>query len=218
MLTASARLPERAKLAGAIERHADAKAVLDRIEQAIDKITADRIEDRVSISRAREALKIAATGRSEILIAAALNEDPPDLPDPDEAQVTLDAAEASLDASTHALRTLEDEAQRARSALGLTEIALARAVKAAVASDPALATLKAEYARTMARAARLWRALRAVDVAVFNVVERLGGDDAEWTAALARLREDPDAVLPGLPPDEPLDDARAGGHKRAAAA
>ena len=91
-------------------------------------------------------------------------------------------------------------------------------MKDAVASDPALATLKAEYARTMARAARLWRALRAVDVTVFNVVERLGGDDAEWTAALARLCEDPDAPLPGLPPDEPLDDARAGGHKRAAAA
>jgi chromosome segregation ATPase len=214
--TASARMPSRAKLAAAIERHREKADQLARVEAAIQKISDDRVNDHVSIDSARTALKIAAAGRSEILISAALGEAPPDLPSPEQAQATLDAAEAHLDNSRAALRTLEDEAGNARSVLDLAERALARAIEEVVAADPALATLKAEYVRAMARTAQLWRSLRSAGVIGANhIVERVSGDDPTWTAALARLRSDPDAHLPGLPPDEPLEHARAGGRQAA---
>ena len=213
--TASARLPERARLAAAIERHDAAKAVFARIEQAIEKIKSDRIGDYTSIASARDALAVARSGRSEILISKALDEPAPDLPDIASAQATLDAAEASLDASRAALRTLEGEAQRARSTLDLAEQALKRAVAEVVAGDPTLKTLEAEFARSMARSAQLWRALRTAGVFVNNVVEQIGGDDPAWISVLAVLRENPDAPLPDLPPDEPLDHARPGGRRAA---
>jgi hypothetical protein len=205
--TASQRMPERARLAGAIERHRDAAEQLTRVEAAIQKILDSRIEDRVAIGRAREALKIAVAGRSEIIIADALGEPAPDLPSPAAAKAVLDECEASLDASRAALKVLEQEQARASSALGLTEMALKRAVNEAVAADPALAVLRDEFERTRAHLSKVIGALLGSG----NEVSRVAWTDAAflpdraWTDALARLREDPDAVLPAPPSTEPPD-------------
>lgn len=216
--TASARLPERAKLASAIERHGEAAGQLARIDAAIQKISDSRIEDCVAIGRAREALKIAAAGRSEILISKTLGEPPPDLPSPDEAKATLDAAEASLDASTSALRVLDGEKRQAELALYLAERALQGAVKEAVAADPALALLHGEFERTRLRMSTLIGALLGAGVTVSRVAweENAFIADPAWVNAIARLREDPDAGLPSPPPDEPPDAGTRDGRKRAA--
>ena len=216
--TASQRMPERARLASAIERHRGAAEQLARVEAAIQKLYDDSIASRTKIAAARDALHIARHGQSEILISKALGEPAPDLPDPAEAERVLSECERQLEDGREARKHLEAEAQRARSSAGLAKDAVDRAVGDVVAIDPALVRLRAEYARTMASAARLWRSLRSAGVlGVNNIVTRLDGDDPAWIDALAALRENPDAPLPGLPPEEPLDDARAGGHKRAAA-
>ncbi len=216
--TASQRLPERARLAAVIERHADAAEQLARVEAAIQKISDDRVNDRVAISRAREALKIAATGRSEIIIANALGEEPPDLPDPEEAQAMLDKAEASLDASRYASQVLDGEQRQAKFSLDLAERALNRAVNEVVASDPALAALRAEFERTRAHLSEVIGALLGSGNEVSRIAwtEAAFVPDRAWTDALTRLREDPDAELPGLPPNEPDDAHRGSDNKRAA--
>ena len=184
--TASQRMPERARLAAMIERHREAEAQLARIEHAIQKLYDFNITSRTRIAAARDALAIARHGRSEIIIAKALGEPGPDVPDPVEAERVLAECERELDDARKERAILEASAGRAKSVLGLAETALNRAVAEVVAADPKLATLRDEFERTMAAAGRLWRSLRSAGVPGVNIVARLGGDDADWIDALAR--------------------------------
>jgi hypothetical protein len=115
-----------------------------------------------------------------------------------------------------------------RLVLALAAVALAAvhalddAVKGVVGADPARAALVAEFDRCARPALRLAMALKtagitpaAVDahgqrMAVTYVPVPIGAPsafapDPTWVAALAALREDADALFPGLPPDEDPD-------------
>jgi hypothetical protein len=218
MLSASARLPERARLAAAIERHAEAAGQLARVEAAVQKLYDDNIASRTKIAAARRGLSIAAAGRSEILISQALGEPAPDLPDPLECERVLSECERELDDGRKARHLLEAEAQRAKFALDLTEMGLKRAVADVVASDPALAALRAEFERCRLRLSVLIGALLGAGVTTSRVAwgESAFVPAADWVNALVALRTDADGRLPGIPPEDGPDAGSRDGRKAAA--
>jgi hypothetical protein len=215
--TAPARSVERQRLAEAIGRFHEGADDLDRIERAIAKITDDRIADRVAVGRAREGLKVARASQSSILVARALGE-MYDQPDIATAEATLTACEAKLEDGRAALKTLEHERERVRSALGLVEMTLRRCVADAVAADPALAALRAEFERCRLRLSVLIGALLGAGV----TTSRVAWEDsafipaADWVNALVALRSDADARLPGIPPEDGPDAGSRDGRKAAA--
>jgi hypothetical protein len=210
-------MPERARLAAVIERHREAAGQLARIEQAIIKIADGRVNDRIALGRAHEALKIATAGRSEILISAALGEEPPDLVSPAEAKAMLVSAEANLDTSRDTLTLLEDEANRARSALWLIETTLKTSIADVVAADPKLAALRDEFERCRRHMSALLGAMRGAGypASLIGWHPAAFEPDPVWVSAIERLRTDPDAKLPDPPPDEPHDVHGRDGRKAA---
>jgi hypothetical protein len=213
----TARSPERQRLADAIERHRERADDLSRVERAIQKISETRIEDRVGIGRARDAVSIARGAQSEILVMQALGEELVDQPDLAAAERTLAECEAKLDAGRASLKLLERERTRVSSALDLAEGALKRAVKDVIANDPALAALRAEFERTRLHLSQIIGCLLASGHEVSRVAwtEVAFVPDRAWTDALTRLREDPDAVLPAPPSTEPPDAGHRDGRRAA---
>src|SRR6202034_2202100 len=112
--------------ADAVERYRERADDLSRIERAIAKITDDRVADRVAIGRARDVVEIARGAQSDILVMQALGEEVNDQPDLPAALAALADCEAKLDTTRSALKTLEQERERVRSALGLVEMTLRR--------------------------------------------------------------------------------------------
>jgi hypothetical protein len=124
--------------------------------------------------------------------------------------------------------------QRSRTAVNSARFNLDTALSAAIAADPAVDALKAEFViagRRLLRSAQILRTagvnMRGIEWAGLSA--RIGDAPAAigmrgfWPhltmqAAVAALRENPDHVLPAdVPPDDP-DDASDGDSNRAVAA
>jgi hypothetical protein len=224
--------PERRDLAAAIARHAAAQAALDRVTEA-ERRLADELFDVLhpAVTAAEEAVEEARERAPSAALAAALGDPPPEGLTAPEAEAALAEAQRQVEQVRAARSLLATEATRATADLTARAFGLDQAVKAVVATSPAVAALRAEFYRAAARALRLARALRSAGVPVGRadahglrlvlgeaaaaVGQQAFRPDPAWLAAIDRLREDAAAPLPGLPPDDPAD--ASAGTSRAAA-
>lgn len=227
------RSPERQRLAAAIRRHADAVAALGRIGEAQERLEAEFFDVLVpAVPAARAALEDARVAAPAALVDRLLGDAPGAGPSLAEAEAALAEAEKKLADGREARSLLAEEAARAETAVNSAQFAVGNAIRDAVASDPSLAALRAEFTRSARRALRCLQALFtaghkigaieahglrfAIGEAAAAIGQKTFFHDSEWTAALAALRDDPDAALPGLPEPDP-DDAGDGDSTRAAA-
>jgi hypothetical protein len=222
MKPAPPRSPERQALSRAIEHHADAIFQHERVTDALSKIDEHVFDLQPAVRRAREVVDQALRLAPELLVARTLGEPPdPDQPTVADAEAALKEADRALIDARSARTMLRDELRDREYQVEQAKRALDAAVKAVVASDPAKLAVMREYFASGRRALRLARIIRTFgDIAVgvsddesglhFRVGDRsaLGNmgimyrPEPAWTAALAALREDPDAELPSLP-EEP---------------
>lgn len=143
-----------------------------------------------------------------------------------EAEATLAAAKAAVDEARQARRLLSEEAERSDIAVGTARQALDAAIAAAIKADPARAALVAEFDRAARRVLRCAQRLKmigvnrfteahglrlSISIAAVPVGQTAFVPDRDWAAAIAALRDDPDAPLPPLPApeDDPAGDAGA---------
>jgi hypothetical protein len=215
-----ARTAERQRLADAVGRHRNAVEALDRVTAALGRLEREYYDETVPAAvAAKAALEEARQAAPAALVSRYLGDgDPGDAPSVTEAERRLAEAEREIAEARTARGMLADEAQRAQAAVDLARMALDGAIKAVVSASPELSALRAEFERARKRMSVLIGALAGAGVTTSRVAWT---DDAfvppaEWTAAVAALRDDPDAVLPGLP-DDPEPD-HADGHRGQAAA
>lgn len=228
-----ARSAERQRLAEAIEGYREATTDLDRARQAEEKLFDEILATREEIDAAAKALDEAIAARPQALVSATLGEPAAEGPSASDCEKRLAGLRKKLAEKREARRLVEAEAARVTDAVRMAATALDAATSSAIAADPSVAALKAEFITSACRMLRLAQVLRTAGVsmgaieahglrtwigdAAAPVGERAFFDDPTWLAAIAALREDADALLPGLPPDDP-DEAGDGGEDRVAAA
>jgi hypothetical protein len=198
--------------------HRDTAREAARVEEARERTYA-RLFDELhpAVRQAQQALAEATANAPRALVDAALGdgEDRYDGPTVKESEASLRDAERALADGRQARLLLSDHATKAAIAVGEAERHVTAAVQAVVSASPARASLLAEYWRCANRALRCAQALRTsgltmqgaqshglrfvISEAAAVVGEHPFKHDAEWTAALAALREDADARLPDLP-------------------
>jgi hypothetical protein len=228
------RSPERQRLADAIERHTAALQNHDRVTEAERKLTDEYFDVLLpAVTEAEERLAEARERAPEALVAAALGEPAPEGPSVAEAEAALAEAGRRAAECRAARALLAAETQRAEAAVNGARFGLDTALPRAVSADLARAALLAEFRRAARRALRIARAIQTsglrlggieahgmradIGEAVVAVGQRAFRDDPEWLAAIANLRQDPDAALPGLPPEGDPDDDAGDRDDRAAA-
>jgi hypothetical protein len=207
-------------LGAAIQRHAEASAWRDHVAEAQRRLDDDYFDRRQpAVAAAEKALVEAQERAPEALVALALGEAVPDAPSVAEAEAALAEAERKLVECRAARTLLDEEAPRAQVSVDQGRFAVDVAVAAAVAADPARAALREEFVRAARRALRCAMSLRSsglvmggaeahglrfiITDAAAPVGARAFWPDAGWIVALAALRDDADAPLPGLPSDDP---------------
>jgi hypothetical protein len=221
------RSPERQRLAEAISCHAEAAERLRRVEEAQRRLH-DEFFDRLlpAESEAREALAAAKEGEPARLVAEALGDGGAACLSVADAEISLSKAERKVSEVRRARSLLDVEAADRGQAVEAARHRLDEAVRDAVAAAPEKAALAAEYYAGAKRTLQLARALKTIAVEIRVkahglqvIVENdpmgmhdasLGRPDSAWAAAVAALRGDPDAPLPGLPPElepDPTNDA-----------
>ncbi len=229
-----ARSPERKRLAEAIGWHRAAADDLARVTEAHQRLDAeffDRLQP--AVAAAQEALAEAREAAPQAIITRMLGEEPSGAATVEKAEAALAECERKLEDARKARSLLAGEAERAEAAVHSARFAHDGALTAAVCGDPAVAALKAEFVAAGHRMLRCAQVLRTAGVlmggigahglravigeAAVPMGERAFFDDPEWLAAIERLRGDPDAPLPGLPPEDPPDGVGDGSQDRAAA-
>ncbi|MGH2506089.1 MAG: hypothetical protein ACRDHZ_01500 [Ktedonobacteraceae bacterium] len=132
------------------------------------------------------------------------------------AEELLAKAEQALAECRHHRLVLGEEEAQLETRRSIARKALDEAVAEAIVEDPARAALVARFERHAARALRYARSLAsagfnvrghtahglrlAIFPAAAAVDEQVFFPDRAWTDAIAALHEDPDTILPGLPP------------------
>jgi hypothetical protein len=219
------RSPERQRLAEAIDRLAAATTRAERVAEAGRRASRELFDEALPAeSAAAEALAEARQRRPQAIVDRLLGAVPSGAPTLTEAEAALRRAEERVAETREARSLLEVEASRASDALHAEQRNLGNAVAAVVEADPARDAALIEFKMVANRALRLAMALktaglelRDVDghglrLGVADVPTPLGSSsafrpDSAWQSALAALRKDPDAPLPGLPEPVPPPDA-----------
>jgi hypothetical protein len=194
------RSPERATLAAAIERIIAATAALDRVHQARAKVGQAW---EVGVASAEEALKEARAREPRRLVDELLGLVGAKRQTVEEAGTALAAANSEQDRRRRIHALLDEEERAAERELEYARRVRDEAVVAVVASDPATATLLAEFIEARQRVAdfqRIWLALpsRSEDSRAwcrFDELPDRGGAE-QWRNAVAALAADADAELP----------------------
>ena len=203
--------PERAALATAIARHADAAERLDRIRSALDRLpSSDEMASKLEAATA--ALADARLTENANTVARLLGE--PADPDPVPAAKAAHAETADSLAQVRQQRDLlAGQERQAETTLSYRLMDLKRDLAAVLQASPAVAALAEAFAAAQRRVVELRAALRAVSAAngipeSHRLWEALPGDGffpdrlpavAAWRAAIAALAQDPNTPLPGLP-------------------
>jgi hypothetical protein len=227
------RSPERQQLAAAISRRREAEERLRRVEEADQRALDQRIDlNQRLLPAAEEALKDARAEAPRVLVAALLADEEPGPSAVDIALEEVARLERRLAEAEEASRLLDTELRQAREVVWHPDAhaPLNNAVNAALAGEPVVAALRARrerHYRCGLRDDRILKTLGLDDRYEFHDAEtglRLRTDDIplpigassafvpdeSFKAALARLRIDADAPLPGLPDDAADDDGGTG--------
>jgi hypothetical protein len=195
---------KRQQLAQAIGRLKTAEAERERVEEALGRLTDQFFEDlQPQLRLTMDWLAEARRGRPGALVAMALGDAaPPGLAIAD-AEAKVAAAEKTVAENREARKLLEAEAERRRVALALAQADLDDAITAVVAASPEVEALRTEFEATRQHLSHIIGALKAagqrsqwpiaLDAEAF-------APNSEWAMALAALRTDAGAQLPGLPP------------------
>jgi hypothetical protein len=219
-----ARSPERQRLADAIERHAEATTQAERVAQVQrrmhDEFFSRRLPDQQA---AEEALAEAREREPRRLVDAVLGVTAdPTLATVAEAEAALAVAQQAVGDARRASPLLDEEARRAEFDVSEAARRLGQAFDEVVRSDESRSAQLGELNRLIDRALDVARGLRTGGLTalggrkhglVLRIEEEpaplgtavLFKPDPAWLSALAALRRDPDAALPGLPDPEPPD-------------
>jgi hypothetical protein len=218
------RSQQRQKLAEAIQRHAAAEDRVQRVTSAQDRLSRQLFDVFLpAVAEAETALAQAREQAPRMLVTSLLDDRPPTRSTVADAELELRRAEEAVAEARQASQLLTAEAHEANLGLQGARDRLDAAVRAAVSADPARDTLVAEFNRSCRRTLQLaWalttagviiRDISADDLGTFLHIGNLAQSgpvgsvsasrsDPIWAAAIARLRVDPDAELPGLPEPE----------------
>ena len=198
------RTPERAELAAAQERHADAVRQLAANESAQQTTTEAIYAARDTVKAATAAIEEAKANAATHLTAVAMGNAGPAPTSVKAARVALQDAEDALEAALAARAELEQQHKDAEHEIEYAGMALGNAVANVVRDAPELRKLAADHAAADRHYHDLHFAMEAVQSFLPDDLKYWHGTGrwpdlaaaATWKAALQELRENADVPLP----------------------
>ena len=198
------RAPERARLAEAIERHAELTRRLAAIDTAQSTAWTAYKAATAAVAAATAAIEKAKVEAGQHLTAIALGESVAAPKSVQQSRVEAQAAQDQLDAAQSARAALAEQRRETADLLATAKLSRDDAARKVVETDPATLALVATFKNKLRDLTDMRRALEFIeaklppDLRGWRSAEpwpELAGD-APWREALAALLQDADAPLP----------------------